>query len=910
MSRPFGATTGATQADAGWTFAYDEMGRITSVSPPGESVRAIVYDRLKATEFVAGVEKAYRVDDGLGHIVLSVAIEPTSPAPNHEIQTRLSYGPFALLHQIFQPGAAVTTALYDHLGRRTRISDPDSGTLITHWNSFGEVEREELPGQADVVYERDLIGRPVTVTSGDGVTSYQWDTAANGIGKVESESSPFGVTARRSYRPDGLLASTAWNVAGADFAFDWSYDSSGRAAGLTYPSIGGPSRFGVSLSYGADGQIASISPASGGAPFWSKSAVADDGHLFTESFGDGLGGIRDTDPITGRVAHIATGSGTIVPDSGGGQTFTNAVQSLRYQYYPDGNLSSRTDVLLGATETFAYDNLDRITDWTVSSLQSHITYGYDDTGNLISRRESNSAGTTLALYGYGGSGAGPHALTSGPSGATYAYDSAGRQTVRPGQPLLAYTSFDLPTQIQRASGGSVNFAYNADGRRVRKVSATSDVITLEGLYERRIENGTTTHVLYLPGGVGQVGCNSTGVCTVPIFFHQDRLGTIDTVTANGAVLGRQKRDPFGRAYSPATFSDPSAAVSLSFLGQAEDRETGLVDLQHRLYDPNLGRFISPDPFVKSPLDGQSFNRFSYAANNPLAFVDPSGLQAVDVEDVPAPSTDVSSGPGVDQLVDKDAQTGDGYTRDGGTIRFDPIIINGDRPPTSDRGDGSRVTQVLDLEVPSAGPAFAGSMLSPTSVPDPTGLGALDAVRFGPGSAEIVRGVPNVGDVDSSRVLATIVGPSKQPGESEEAYRSRVDLWRLMVDPSLSVGGVAGISTRGGLLAAQAAGMAAIRLIGQQGERLAGIAKNAQRIPALISSAAYRVPDMLVPMSRYMAEVKNVSYQALTSQMQDFIAYASSRGYTFDLLVREGTQLSSPLLEAESQGLVNILRILP
>ncbi len=44
----------------------------------------------------------------------------------------------------------------------------------------------------------------------------------------------------------------------------------------------------------------------------------------------------------------------------------------------------------------------------------------------------------------------------------------------------------------------------------------------------------------------------------------------------------------------------------------------------RLYDPGLGRFLSPDPYVQMPDFSQSFNRYSYCMNNPLKYVDKNG----------------------------------------------------------------------------------------------------------------------------------------------------------------------------------------------------------------------------------------------------------------------------------------------
>ena len=55
-----------------------------------------------------------------------------------------------------------------------------------------------------------------------------------------------------------------------------------------------------------------------------------------------------------------------------------------------------------------------------------------------------------------------------------------------------------------------------------------------------------------------------------------------------------------------------------------DPESGLYYYGGRYYDPELGRFISPDPFVPGPGEPQSFNRYSYVGNNPVNYIDPSG----------------------------------------------------------------------------------------------------------------------------------------------------------------------------------------------------------------------------------------------------------------------------------------------
>ena len=50
----------------------------------------------------------------------------------------------------------------------------------------------------------------------------------------------------------------------------------------------------------------------------------------------------------------------------------------------------------------------------------------------------------------------------------------------------------------------------------------------------------------------------------------------------------------------------------------------IVNANARLYDPVIGRFFSPDPYVQVPDFTQSFNRYSYCMNNPVMFSDPDG----------------------------------------------------------------------------------------------------------------------------------------------------------------------------------------------------------------------------------------------------------------------------------------------
>jgi RHS repeat-associated protein len=106
-------------------------------------------------------------------------------------------------------------------------------------------------------------------------------------------------------------------------------------------------------------------------------------------------------------------------------------------------------------------------------------------------------------------------------------------------------------------------------------------------------------------------------------YHTDGLGSIRASTNGaGAVTQTYTTDAFG----VPTQTQGTSAQPFQFTGQQHDG-TGLYYLRARMYDPTLGRFLSRDPLVGSPLSPLSLNRYSYALNNPLALADPSGLSS-------------------------------------------------------------------------------------------------------------------------------------------------------------------------------------------------------------------------------------------------------------------------------------------
>ncbi|MFV0419287.1 MAG: RHS repeat-associated core domain-containing protein [Dysgonomonas sp.] len=115
------------------------------------------------------------------------------------------------------------------------------------------------------------------------------------------------------------------------------------------------------------------------------------------------------------------------------------------------------------------------------------------------------------------------------------------------------------------------------------------------------------------------------------YICRDYLGSITHITDEAGSLtqelsytawGRLRNPDTHEAYAPG--SEPALFLGRGFTGHEHLSLFGLINMNARLYDPALGRFLSPDPYVQMPDFTQNFNRYSYALNNPLKYTDPTG----------------------------------------------------------------------------------------------------------------------------------------------------------------------------------------------------------------------------------------------------------------------------------------------
>ena len=344
--------------------------------------------------------------------------------------------------------------------------------------------------------------------------------------------------------------------------------------------------------------------------------------------------------------------------SGIGQS--SSVQQLAYTWGGYGNLMEREDHNQNLTETFTYDDLNRLNTSTVTNPDSNgpaLGFKYDAVGdaqgcasaarggkpkaaNITSRTVS---GTTES-YTYDPNH--PYAVdtiqnSSGTTVYSASYDADGDMTTRNGYPIT-WTVDNLPASIASAEGSST-FSYDPDGGRYYQTAtfngATTDTTYIGGLFEV-VSTSTTTEYRHNIVAGGQViavhTIDQSGAATTD-YLHYDHLGSVDAITDDsGNVIQAMSFDAFGLRRDATNWDYDLSQNQIATLKNDTDRgytdqeeldNVALVDLNGRVYDPTVARFISADATIPAPFFSQSFNRYSYVYNSPLENTDLSGYES-------------------------------------------------------------------------------------------------------------------------------------------------------------------------------------------------------------------------------------------------------------------------------------------
>ncbi|WP_039912691.1 polymorphic toxin type 10 domain-containing protein [Cellvibrio mixtus] len=602
---------------------YDDLGRISTINFPDNSSEIYTYNGLRHATTNRLNQTQNRYLNAAGWVIRSV--------DNANTPIDFTYWPWGDLKtsQVNNDPKTLVNVVYDKLGRKTEMTDPNTGKTSYTYNSLGLMATQTDAKNQRTCFGYDALERQTkridnASSSCSGTTqSWSYDTKTYGKGQLASlngiNTDGSGYSEQYSYTNMGLPQATTYSYGGNSYTITSSYDSFSRPLATTYPT-----GYVVANRYNSYGHMSEIID-SANTRVWKANDADAQGNLKQFTLGNDVVTNQTFDPFYNRIETIQAVKGNLV------------IQDQRYKFDAIGNLKSREDRKNTLTQSLCYDGLNRLKAARFTGCSSaNNDFTYDSLGNLATKE-----GMTGTLgYGTNGSNvAGPHAVTSA-NGWSYKYDAIGNleTATKSGQltRTVQYSPFNKPVSITQGSKFST-IVYGPNQDRIKHSDSNGRVTNyVGGIYEEVTKDGVTQKIHY----VGDValfiskGSNTNATYSYE-YQHRDHIGSL-VALSKGAVNSAsdvqwQANGTWGeRRYQqwngPLDNLLIPASTARGFTDHEHLDSVGLIHMNGRVYDPELGRFLSADPFVQAPYNSQSYNRYSYVFNNPLSFTDPSGYE--------------------------------------------------------------------------------------------------------------------------------------------------------------------------------------------------------------------------------------------------------------------------------------------
>jgi RHS repeat-associated protein len=497
--------------------------------------------------------------------------------------TLYTYDPLSRLKVMTQPLSTVTLYGYDTQDNQASVTDPNGNVTSYYNDDFGR---------------KNQTGSPDT-----GTTDYLYDEAGNLLQRFDEKETVV------NYTYDALNRLTAIQFpADSTQNVTFTYDSTsvtygiGRLTGRTDPSGS------YTFYYNAQGNLTREDKTINSILYTTQYAYNNNNILTSITYPTGRTITYTPDQI-GRISQVST----IL--NGTPKTLASAIT-----YLPYGGITGLT-YGNGLSLTLGYDNQYRISSIVTGSILN-LAFGYDPNGNIISILDTvNPPGGEVfdppGTYSYQ---TGTNKLThiEGTPPIDFGYDANANIISETGWTYVYDLSNQLVTVLN--NGNQVGaYTYNGAGQRIKKVTQTETRIFHYDLRGHLIaETNQTGQMLaeYVYLGDQLLAMIKPGEAVY--YFHNDHLGTPQVLTGDSqAIAWKAVYTPFGDAVaSIQTVENP-----FRFPGQYYDQETGLHYNYFRYYNPQTGRYITPDPIG---LEG-GINLFVYVESNPVMFIDPFGL---------------------------------------------------------------------------------------------------------------------------------------------------------------------------------------------------------------------------------------------------------------------------------------------
>jgi len=529
---------------------------------------------------------------------------PTPPAGRAPFSTTYEYDTNNNLITLADAQGNAKEMTYDLLGRmltETMLhrSDNSSPNMWTYtYDHNGNPLTKHTPKGDTLTYTHEELDRILSETDGTQTTTYAYDTASHGIGKLASVTSP-AVTKSYGYDILGRVISETKTIESTPYITTTTFDLLGNPLTITTPNS-------ITTSYAYNNAAQPISVTSGGNALVTNISYIANGSPAVVAYGNGIT-TTNTYNINQdyRLTHKQTGTAQN----------PSALQDIVYTFDPVGNITQITDTSstsLARTTTYEYDALHRLMTVNITTSQGTTTeeYSYDIVGNLLSKAGVN--------YNY--QGVHPHAVSSA-GGQNFSYDHNGNMTTS-GDWVYGWDNKDRMISSTLGATESLLYSYDESNIRVLKQNNTTGKKTtyISTLFEKE---GDITRTFFYVGDLKIASQEDTGNESKRTFHHSDHLSgaSVDT-DSQGAIAQISDYFPYGE--SRIEEQENGYNNDSLFTGKELDDESQLYYYEARYYDPLVGRFISVDPWKGDIRDPQSLNKYSYVRNNPVKYVDPSG----------------------------------------------------------------------------------------------------------------------------------------------------------------------------------------------------------------------------------------------------------------------------------------------
>jgi RHS repeat-associated protein len=614
-----------------WSYGYNSNGDRTSVEDPEGNTRTAEYDgdsRLIAITNprgnAEGVEPA-KFTTTVERDLQGRPVKTTDPLGG---TTKYSYDGNGNVEAKTNANGHVTKFVYSGDNEVTKVEKPNGAVRETSYDGAGNITSQTDPEKGTTTYVRNIVGQPIEVIDPLKRKSIQkFDDAGN----LETVIDPEERETTYGYDDSDRLTKVSYSE-GATPDVEYGYDPNGAITKmvdgtgesvLSYDELGRLSSvengYGDLTGFGYDlaEQLTAIQYPNG------KSITRSfDNAGRLESISDWLGGTTTFayDPDSNLVSiAFPVGTGNVDEYSfdradrmSGADFFAGEMKATSLSYGRDalGQLEEvESTGLPGAGSTsYEYDQNERLIG------AGEASYEYDLRDNLTNapgRTNSYDAGSQLEAgtgvgYSYDGNGQRSEvAPESGPA-TSYSYDQAGN-----------LTSIERPEEGEVAGIG-MSFTYDGQGLMASQTKglATNHLTwDLSGPMPLLLDDGENSYV-YGPDGLPVLQISKEEGAT---YLHHDQLGSTRMLTDSaGETTASFSFTPYGALEG----STGTATSPMGFAGQYTESESGLQYLRARFYDPATAQFLTVDP-----ISAHTHAPYAYGKDNPLSFVDPSGLGA-------------------------------------------------------------------------------------------------------------------------------------------------------------------------------------------------------------------------------------------------------------------------------------------